>query len=247
MGARDVKNVMFVIVLGAAMLFCGCATTSNLNHQAVTAAPPADQRPEPLYVEKPAAEGSLWTESSGELLFVDVKARRVGDTITIDIVENTSSQLDANTTANRDSSIEAGVSQAMGYIRWLEERIDNFNRNSDGDLNNTQFAASMSNKFKGQGSSDRSGNIKASIGARVVKVLPNGNLVLQGRREMKVNNEVQYILVSGIVRPQDVDPYNRVKSTFVADARIEYYGKGVLAEKQKPGWGTRILDHVWPF
>jgi flagellar L-ring protein precursor FlgH len=81
----------------------------------------------------------------------------------------------------------------------------------------------------------------------VTKVLPNGNLMLYGRREMKVNNEVQYIVVSGIVRPQDIDPSNRVKSTFVADARIEYYGEGVLADKQRPGWGTRVLDQVWPF
>jgi flagellar L-ring protein precursor FlgH len=244
---RAVKTFFFKVMMGAAMLLAGCAGSSNLNHQAVTAAPPADQGPDPAYVETSAAEGSLWTEAGGELLFVDVKARRVGDTITIDIVENTTSKLDANTTANRNSSIEAGVSQAMGYVRWLEERLDNFNRNSDGDLNNTQFAAKMSNKFKGEGTSDRSGTVKASIGARVTQVLPNGNLVLNGRREMKVNNEVQYILVSGIVRPQDVDPYNRVKSTFVADARIEYYGVGVLADKQRPGWGTRVLDHVWPF
>jgi flagellar L-ring protein precursor FlgH len=229
------------------MLILGCATTPKLNHQAVIAPPPENKPPDSWSAANSPAEGSLWTEESGELLFVDVKARRLGDTITIDIVENTTSKLDANTSANRDSSIEAGVSQALGYIRWLEERNRNFNRNSDGELNNTQFAAKMSNKFDGKGTSDRSGTVKASIGARVTKVLPNGNLMLYGRREMKVNNEVQYIVVSGIVRPQDIDPSNRVKSTFVADARIEYYGEGVLADKQRPGWGTRVLDQVWPF
>ena len=94
---------------------------------------------------------------------------------------------------------------------------------------------------------DRSGQVTASIGAVVTRVLPNGNLVIHGRREMKVNNEVQYISVTGIARQRDIDKDNRIKSIYLADSRIEYYGKGVLADKQRPGWGTRILDFVWPF
>ena len=64
---------------------------------------------------------------------------------------------------------------------------------------------------------------------------------------MKVDNEVQYIVVSGIIRPQDISATNRVESTYLADSRIEYYGKGALADKQTPGWGTRILDNIWPW
>jgi flagellar L-ring protein precursor FlgH len=89
--------------------------------------------------------------------------------------------------------------------------------------------------------------VTASIAARVTEVLPNGNLSLFGRRAMKVDNEVQYITVAGIIRPQDVSSSNRVKSTSLADSRIEYYGKGALADKQKPGWGTRIIDNLWPW
>ena len=239
------KTWISLILLGLVLLAPGCA--SRLNHAAAPqdAAVPMD--PARTFVIKPPAEGSLWTEETGELLFVDVKARRVGDTITIDIVENTTSKLDANTSTDRESGLDAGVSQALGYMRWLEEHNRFFNRNKDGDLNDTQFSARFKNNFKGKGSSDRSGTVKASIGARVIEVLPNGNLVLFGRREMKVNNEVQYILISGTVRPQDVDANNRVQSTFVADARIEYFGEGVLADKQRPGWGTRVLDTVWPF
>ena len=74
-----------------------------------------------------------------------------------------------------------------------------------------------------------------------------GNLVIQGYREIRVNNETQFLIVSGIVRPQDISPDNSVKSTFIANARIEYSGTGVISEKQQPGWLARGLDILWPF
>lgn len=199
-----------------------------------------------FYAPLAPSEGSLWTDA-GDLLFVDTKARRAGDTITVDIIENTSSSMDVNTKASRSSSIDGSISHALGYMRALEAKNPNLNRDQDGNLTNKLFEASLANEFDGKGQSDRSGRVTASIGARVTEVLPNGNLFLYGRREMKVNNEVQYITVSGMVRPKDIGSDNRVKSTYLADARIEYFGKGVLADKQKPGWMSRIFDHIWPF
>lgn len=81
----------------------------------------------------------------------------------------------------------------------------------------------------------------------VVKVLPNGNLYISGKREIKVNNELQYITISGIVRPEDVSTSNEVASTYVADARVAYSGVGPISDKQSPGWLGRIVDHAWPF
>jgi flagellar L-ring protein precursor FlgH len=107
--------------------------------------------------------------------------------------------------------------------------------------------ADSTSTFSGEAKSDRSGQVTASIAARITEVLPNGTLSVFGRRAMKVNNEVQYITVSGIVRPQDISAANRVKSTYLADSSIEYYGKGALADKQNPGWGTRILENIWPW
>jgi len=178
---------------------------------------------------------------------MDVRAQRTGDTITVDIVENTSSNMDANTKASRGSSIDAGVSQLGGYMKVLEEANKRLNRDAEGELNGTLFKAKMENTFDGKGSSDRSGQVTASIGAVVTEVLPNGNLVIFGKRGMRVNNETQFITVTGIVRPVDIDRDNRIKSTHIADARIEYVGQGVLADKQRPGWGTRLVDHIWPF
>ena len=197
---------------------------------------------EPLH----PSEGSLWTDK-GYQLFLDQKARWVGDTVTVDIVENASSSVDANTKASRSSSIDAGVSNLGGYMRALEGKNKNLNRDQDGNLTNKLFQADLESEFTGKGTSDRSGRITASIGARVIEVLPNGNLVINGRREMRVNNEAQFITVAGIIRPEDIGPDNRVKSTYMADSRITYSGRGVIADKQKPGWLSRILDQIWPF
>jgi flagellar L-ring protein precursor FlgH len=81
----------------------------------------------------------------------------------------------------------------------------------------------------------------------VIKVFPNGNLLINGKREIKVNNEAQYIALSGIVRPEDITSTNEVSSTYVADAQIYYSGVGPVADKQKPGWMGKVVDHVWPF
>jgi flagellar L-ring protein precursor FlgH len=101
--------------------------------------------------------------------------------------------------------------------------------------------------FDGKGTSDREGYISAYITASVVKVLPNGNLYINGMREIKVNNELQYITLAGIIRPVDISTSNEIVSTYIADARITYSGVGVVADKQHPGWLTRVMDYVWPF
>jgi len=193
-----------------------------------------------------AAEGSLWREGA-PMLYVDARARNVGDTITVDIVESSSSSMAANTSAQRASNIDAGVDNALGIMRALEDKHDRLGTDRSGTRSGSLFNADITNSHEGTGSSDRSGSITASIGARVVEVYPNGNLVIFGRQEMKVNNDIQYIIVSGVVRPEDVGADNTIRSTNLADAHIEYVGRGIIADKQKAGWGTRLVDKVWPF
>jgi len=107
--------------------------------------------------------------------------------------------------------------------------------------------ANTKNDFDGSGETTRGGSLTATITARVVDVLPNGNLALEGKREISINNETKEILVQGIVRPRDLAYDNSVYSTQIADAKIIYTGVGILGEKQKPGWLARIVDGVWPF
>jgi flagellar L-ring protein precursor FlgH len=109
------------------------------------------------------------------------------------------------------------------------------------------IGVNTTNDFSGSGETTRTGSLSATITARIVDVLPNGNLAVEGKRELYVNNEKKEILVQGIVRTKDIAYDNSILSTQIADAKIIYTGIGVVGEKQTPGWLARVLDTVWPF
>jgi flagellar L-ring protein precursor FlgH len=239
------KNTIKISGLVVGLLFylslSGCSVLETDQNNAGLVAPQGSSlNPvlQPEFTGARPSEGSLWVSREGSI-FEDSKANGIGDTVIVDIIENSSSSMDVNTQSGRSSAMDIGVPKVnlFGYTTDFGAAL------GDTSLIGTNF----SNSFDGEGSSDRSGQVTASIAARVTEVLPNGNLSLFGRRAMKVNNEVQYITVAGIIRPQDVSAANRVLSTSLADARIEYYGKGALADKQQPGWGTRIIDNLWPW
>ncbi|MDY7038955.1 MAG: flagellar basal body L-ring protein FlgH [Thermodesulfobacteriota bacterium] len=177
-------------------------------------------------------------------LFPDRRARKIGDIVIVRIVEDPEAKLNAKTKTSRSSSIDASKLKFLGYMKALAEKNRRLAQNPGTD---DLMLASLALKSDGQGSSDRDGHVKAYVSAVVIKILPNGNLYINGKREIKVNNETQYITISGIIRPEDVSPTNEISSTYVADARIAYSGIGPVSDKQKPGWLGRIIDHVWPF
>ncbi|MBW1675897.1 MAG: flagellar basal body L-ring protein FlgH [Deltaproteobacteria bacterium] len=223
-------------------LLSGCSTlplkTSDLPDIKAIQEPRA-----PLPAPPKVEEGSLWSEGDGIMFYSHKRARKVGDVITVRIVEDPEAELNANTKTSRSSNIEAKL-KFLGYMKALAES----NRRlaqvpGEDDL----IKASLGSSFDGKGTSDRDGHVKAYVAAVVGKVLPNGNLYINGKREIKVNNETQYITISGIVRPEDVSATNEISSTYVANARITYSGIGPVADKQKPGWLGRVVDHVWPF
>lgn len=197
-----------------------------------------------VYEPPKPEEGSLWSEMSEVGLFQDMKARKVGDIVTVRIIEDPEAELNANTKTSRTSSVDAAKLKFLGYMKALAEKNPRLAQDPGTD---NLISASLSTAFDGKGSSDRDGHVKAYITAVVEKVLFNGNLYINGQREIRVNNETQYITLSGVVRPKDITSSNEVSSTYVADARITYSGNGPVADKQKPGWLGRILDHVWPF
>jgi flagellar L-ring protein precursor FlgH len=110
-----------------------------------------------------------------------------------------------------------------------------------------EVKAGMANNFDGKGETTRSSQLAAYITAQVIQVLPNGYLVIHGSRQVRVNNENQIINVQGVIRTEDINSSNIVLSTYIADARIELIGEGVISDKQRPGWLARVLDWVWPF
>ena len=105
----------------------------------------------------------------------------------------------------------------------------------------------MSSDFDGSGSTSRSGDLSAFITCRVTQVLPNGNLHIVGSREVLVNHETQMIILSGVIRPRDINDDNVILSTFVSDAKIAYSGSGIVNDRQRPGWLANLLNSVWPF
>jgi len=197
----------------------------------------------PSYKPSRPVEGSLWSEASGISLFPDRRAKRIGDIVTVRIVEDPEAELNANTETSRSSSVKAKL-KFLGYMKALAEKNPRLAQNPGTD---DLISSSLGSDFVGEGTSDRDGHLKAYISAVVKKVLFNGNLYVVGKREIKVNNEKQYITLSGIIRPEDISPTNEISSTYVADARITYSGVGPVADKQRPGWLGRIVDYVWPF
>ncbi|HOK06383.1 MAG TPA: flagellar basal body L-ring protein FlgH [Syntrophales bacterium] len=213
-----------------------CASEHAVKKEIYESLPAASPTP---YL-KPAP-GSLWVgENNRNMLFADNKARYVNDTITIIIDETSDGQNKASTNTSRASSTNASISALFG--------IDTSLINKNPNLGTSISAGGSSvNAMKGTGDTSRGNKLQARISGRVVRVLDNGNMVVEGRKQVTINAEDQYIVITGIVRPQDVSPENYVYSQNISDARIIYTGSGVVDDKSRPGWGTRILDWVWPF
>lgn len=181
--------------------------------------------------------GSIFTDSASGLLFEDTRARRVGDIILIKIVEDTKAKSKADTTSERKASNDIGVSAAFGW-----KKIAGANIGAD-----PIVGTSTNTKHEATGETKRENYVTTTIGGRVVTVLPNSILEVAGMREIKVNGETEYMVVRGLVRQSDVLSDNSVLSTQLANSSIEYYGEGTLADKQNPGWLTRLIDFIWPF
>ena len=218
-------------MIGIAILFLtGCAS-EPINPTYRAEMKKVQEPTFPEYKPPKVEEGSLWSAERGMSLFTDIRAKRVGDTVTIRIVEDPEAAVSANTKTSRSSGLSgklvANSTQSNGVDAAINSTLDT--------------------SYDGKGTSDRDGHVNAYITAMVINVLPNGNLFISGKRQIKVNHELQYITISGIIRPEDVTPNNEVSSTYIADARIAYSGVGPVSDNQSPGWLARILSYVWPF
>lgn len=200
--------------------------------------------PEPLEDIKPRQDqgrsaGSLWSEDANSM-FADHKAKHVGDIVTVTISESASASKEANTDASSSSSYQAGIPNFLG----LETK--DFVEDTGITLANL-VNASGSSSFQGDGKTVRKGDLTASLTTQVIDKYPNGNMKIRGGKEVMVNDEVQIIYLTGIIRPIDITAANTVDSSKVLNARISYTGRGVISDKQHQGWMTRMLDNLWPF
>ena len=209
-------------------LTVGCALiepqATPVNRDVYRTLPPPQQEVAPRY------EGSLFSGENGRnMFFVDIKARTVNDVLTVRIADVTSATGQANTNTNRTSSIAGNLDNVFGY--------------KPGNV----VEAKLKFGFDGKGTTTRKNALSATVTAVVREVFPNGNLFVEGSKEVIINNERQYITVTGVVRPEDIAPDNSISSDLLADARLVYSGRGVLSDKQRPGLLGRVIDLVWPF
>ncbi len=223
------------------ILFLGLASCAAPKPEALVPPPPPQvpELPEP-YLKAPS-EGSLFTGASRASFFEDYRARRVGDLVTIKIVERYQSSQQVSNKGGRSTGLKAGVAKFLGYEKALEDYNHRFTANP-------MFDSSYQYNLNAQSQNQRDLQLKATLTARVVKVLPNGNLVVQAKRVVKQDADLEYILLTGIVRPQDIDADNTVLSTQLSDVTLEYSGRGPNKEIVRgPGWVARLLNLIWLF
>ena len=195
----------------------------------------------PLEIVKKHQPGTIWVgETAINSLFVDKRARRINDIVTVVVSESATGGNNASTDTARDTSTTAGITSLLGIEQSILER----NTKMGSSIN---LGGTSSNSLKGSGKTSRDGSLTATISARVMNILDNGNFVIEGRRQLTINAEDQYLILTGIVRPDDITADNFIASQYIADAKIVYTGKGVVDDKMRPGWLTRIVDWVWPF
>ena len=208
---------------------------------------PSDYRPAypPVSSPPPQTSGAIYQAGYGVALFEDIKARRVGDTITIVLQERTQASKDAKTETSKENDINVANPTLLGS----ELRFDTpFLPHADNRSSTLGTSMSSDQKFKGEGTSSQGNSLTGNITVTVVDVLGNGNLVVRGEKWLTLNQGDEYIQISGIVRPIDVRSDNTVLSGQVADARITYSGKGMVADSNKMGWLSRFFASViWPF
>lgn len=205
----------------------------------------------PLPLGDPGIQASLWRESRrGTYLFQDHRAWQAMDLITITVSENMSGSTDADTEITTESGIEATFEQLLGVPQYLLNKIDTYiTTGEDGRADTTQPLVKGGSKstYKGEGETTRTGALRGKMSAMVVEVLPAGVLRIEGKKIVSVNEEDQVMIISGLVRPSDVNSANEVDSSKIANMRIDFFGKGTVGDAQHGGWLGNIVRKVWPF
>ena len=238
-------------VAAVALAATGCVETAL--YDARYPEPPAPLVPEP----PPPTAGAIWPGEtpSGSFLFFDQKARGIGDLVTVRVVENVSAEGLASTDLDRSSSQSTSLLSDLGFqelvsrpVRWLLDLVlDSPGVDVTPGTATNVLEASSDDTFEGEGTTRREGRFQAVLTCRVLEVLPGQIFRIRGRRAVVINHEMQYLTVEGLVRQQDIGIDNIVLSDSLADAKITLDGLGVIDDRQRPGWMTRVLAWVYPF
>jgi flagellar L-ring protein precursor FlgH len=197
----------------------------------------------PVHMPMPAPQpasyspNSLWRNGS-RAFFKDQRAHQIGDILTVKVKFADKATLENETSRSRKNSEDSGIDNFFG-----KQKLPIMNSA----LPTRIFTADSDASSEGKGSVDRKEELQTNVAAVVTQVLPNGNLVVEGRQEVRINFEIRELIVAGIVRPEDIESDNTIDSTKIAQARIAYGGRGQIMDVQQPRYGQQVLDVLLPF
>lgn len=244
------SRLVNLAVLGmAGLALAGCNTMDRLSSvgrepalsaiQSPTTQPGyrAVQMPMPTPQATTSTPNSLW-RSGARTFFKDQRAMRIGDLLTVKVKITDSAKISNQTERSRKNSESMGMTNLFGLEKPLTSAgVDPANLVNTG----------SNNSSAGAGSVNRSEQLVTNIAAVINQVLPNGNLVIEGRQEVRINAEIRELIVAGVVRPEDIEADNTIDSTKIAEARISYGGRGQISDVQQPRYGQQALDVLLPF
>ena len=217
------KRLMLCILV----LSAGCSTVPPTNvHQ------PMSARPAPRF-ETAMSNGAIYQAGAGRPLFEDRRARYVGDTITVNITESTTASAKSNNKLDKTNTATASISALNGLPGKGLVGLD--------------MNAASANAFSGKGEAANNNIFTGNITVTVIDVMPNGNLLVSGEKQLAIGHEQEFVRISGVVNPSFVDAFNTVASSKIADARIEYKSAGQISDGQVMGWLARFFLNVMPF
>lgn len=220
------------------VLVAVACTTACVSHIAPYKAKRRTYDAGPMGAAPQASAGSLFSPGSNGF-FEDDIAGRVGDILVIRIEERDSASRGARTKLDKKDQASIGLPAAVGLVAALERKFPGVDPAK-------LFASESEMKFSGNGSHQREGQLSATLPVRVRDVLANGTLFVEGTKVVLIGNEEQHLYISGLVRRSDIDADNSVHSSRIADAEIEYSGRGDIADQQRRGWLSRIFANLWP-
>lgn len=245
------NRVNIILCLSLAAVTAACGTPDRLAQVGQQPALNAIQDPtatpgyRPVQMPMPEPQkahyspNSLW-RSGNRAFFEDQRAKQVGDILTVVVTISDKAEFDNSTERSRTDSSGSGIGGALGTA------VDTLFLPAGGAASDLASVNSNSS-FTGEGSVDREETLQTTVAAVVLQVLPNGNLVIEGRQEVRVNFEVRELVVAGIVRPEDISSDNKIASEKIAEARIGYGGRGQITDVQQPRYGSQVMDILLPF
>ncbi len=237
------RSLYIVTSISAILFFSGC--TAKLVDPELNFEPPTyvEQMPSKEDKKDFVSTGSIFGQGSRPL-FSDRKAMNVNDIVTVLISETAkSSSTGAKKLSKSDATnLGGGIFASAGG----NGAVNSYAAKLSG-ITNVGFQSTTNNSYSGQGSATRDSSFTTKVTARVVKVLINGNYFISGKKDILVDDQKQTIQVSGVIRPYDIDQYNTISSSLIGDAKILYKTEGDIDRATKQGWGTKILQAIWPF